>query len=922
MLKKSIATAMLVMLPIAANASWTFNTWAKSAGGTITSRNGTQTSVNGSFFKSYTTHSTKLTATVTANAGYTISNVVLNGVSLGAQGASYTNALISGGAGANVAQSLYASFKAALLPMTAGTGAGGYVSPTSVAGIYYNTKLTSPLVFTFQPKSGYSVAGITGAPAAALTVYNATTGKYDAVTLPAPVNKAVKATIPAGSVLTAGFTLSGTFSSPKIRPIIRPPQPCIIGTPNTLIATDTNGDAATGTWKVSGGPYAAIVPPATEALPVTVTLTGTNPANFTPTIVGDYSFKFTGGAESYSTTASCSSYDYKTLAQNQCTNCHNENNIGGVGMPTNVLNNWAASANYDANLCSKCHSGAGTGGHPGTLVAPVADHDDKGLTCVKCHNNSTNGDAHAISTTAVPGCIGCHSTNQNAGAGFVQDNAGVRPITTEFAKWSHHVTGVTLQDAHCAACHLEGKVVGGKIVTDPTYHVADNKTHLRNADTNADIQWDPAAPSFSNMDNFCLSCHDSDGATGISAIQAIMIPAAGKTASATNPFADTISNQYDMLERPAVIDAKSQFNTSNPSHHAVLGQKYTGRTRVAGARSVDTVAFASNSSAALPGKRSTIYDAGKFDATYATLSPAPGTSDTSLGDDSVLHCADCHTVGQFRAADVGTKYNNAVIGAHGSNNEYLLRNNIGTDARHQGAETTTGNYPTVGMGTKPYLVCFNCHAFSTYGSVGSATSAAGQNHAGEYANTTRCNGPDNTVFGNMTGEARLRSMNTILTATGATGYGKPAGAMYGNVFGIQCNNCHNSGYSAGNLFGGIHGAKDATYIDGMGNTTKHYRFMPGLANVMYVPGTKGGFTGGTLAPYNSYSGNRNGIGTGDPPQQTFTTLPYRTIVSGTPTANVTLKANGTRSISITTNSITGTGTRNSLTRRCWIWTQR
>jgi hypothetical protein len=478
---------------------------------------------------------------------------------------------------------------------------------------------------------------------------------------------------------------------------------------------------------------------------------------------------------------------------------------------------------------------------------------------------------------------------------MVNDNNGVRAITTEFAKWSHHVTGVTLNDAHCAACHLEGKVEDGKVVVDRSKHMADNKTHLRNADTDADIQWDPAAPSHTNMDNFCLTCHDSNGATSPMSvkIQAYInskgLAAAGKTASATNPFGDTISNQYDLLERPAVVDAKGQFATANNSHHAVLGKKYTGRTRVSGSRQIaNAAAFNSNSSAAMPGKRSTIYDAGKFQSDYTTLADATGETDvagslsgrnggTTLGDDSTLHCGDCHTVGQYRAADVGTRYNKAVIGAHGSNNEYMLRNNVGTDALHQGAETVVigGNVGT-GYGVKPYLVCFNCHAFTTYGTVTSNNGETGVNHAGEYAKDDRCNGPFNTVFGAATGEARLTPK---VTATSAANYGQGptgTGKYFGNMFGIQCASCHSSGVK-GNIFGGIHGSKTQTYTDGMGNTTKHIRFMPGLGNAMYVPGVKGGFTGGANAVYKAYSGNRNGTGSGNSLGQTWSLLPVRTI---------------------------------------------
>jgi len=553
--------------------------------------------------------------------------------------------------------------------------------------------------------------------------------------------------------------------------------------------------------------------------------------------------------------------------------------------------------------CYECHSAVLAPSHKGNASLIVA------TDCGNCHR------PHNVEQFVAGRCIACHAVGQNSNAtgNYVNDNNGVREITSEFRKWSHHVTGVTLNDAHCTACHLEGTVVDGEVVVDTSKHMADAKTHLRNADSDADMQWDPAAPSFSTLDNFCLACHDSDGATSpVSlSLQAYIntkgINAAGKTASPGNPFGDTISNQYDKLQRPAVVDAKGQFATGNPSHHAVLGQKYSGRTRSGVRQVTNPSAFASNSSATLPGARSTIYDAGKFQADYQTLGDAAGepagrTGGLYLGDDSTLHCADCHTVGQYRQADVGSRYNNAVIGAHGSNNEYLLRNNIGSDERHQGVETTytaTGAYASQGYGSKPYLVCFNCHAFQTYGSVGSGTSLNGLNHAGEYANTTRCNGSYNTGFGNMTGEARILSVDMrqvqsaqvgppATSAVTAATYQKRTTTEYSNVFRIQCANCHNSGISAGNIFGGIHGSKDQTYTDGMGNTSKHVRFMPGLGNVMYVPGTKGGFQGGTLASYNSYSGNRNGTGAGNSVGQTFTTLPVRTIVPGVSPAASTL----------------------------------
>jgi len=319
-----------------------------------------------------------------------------------------------------------------------------------------------------------------------------------------------------------------------------------------------------------------------------------------------------------------------------CAGCH--------GPSHNVANPATAGRCYD------CHNVTSAVAHNGNAATGM---DNFQFQCDKCHNS------HNPVAFVGAGCTVCHAVGQNAGSTkFVNDNNGVRSITNEFGKWSHHVTGVSLNDAHCTACHLEGKVVYGKVVLDETKHMTDNMTHLRNADTDADMAWNPDAPSFTTLDTFCLSCHDGNGATfPMSAkIQAYInangVAAAGKMASATNPFGDTISNQYDKLQRPAVVDAAGQFATGNNSHHAVLGQKYSGRTRVAGPRQVNVAAFTANSSAAMPGTRKTIFDAGRFSSTYVTLADAAGETGarnggTTLGDDSTLHCADCHTVGQY-----------------------------------------------------------------------------------------------------------------------------------------------------------------------------------------------------------------------------------------------------------------------------------
>ncbi len=987
MFKKLMVTALLVCsLPVAASASWMFSTWAKSTGGSITSDNKLTPQVvqDSAIMRKYTTVG-PLTATINASTGYTISKIAFgNFTSSGTQTLTVldTNPLVATLAtglltypvtvpASTTNKVLYAWFKANGLTVTATGGTGATASPAKLDNVIVGTKLTVPFTFRFVAKPGYKVGAISIDAASTCT---------KSPTVPLPKNNPVivnaqvagetgTLTLPAGFVFDGSLIINSAAGSLSgLQATISPSRTVVLPASSTTIS-GTSLNATYTKWSSVSRPATATQP--FNAGAGTINNTSTSPS-FIPSVEGLYKFMFiVGDANTRKTlvTTITATTSVVRSVYNQCIACHNQTKVGQLTYSSNhhvysppklnAFNAWSSSAHKNVLTCAGCHVGANSGGHPGSISS---------TTCVPCHagasaalvptvgdtesqrNTKMNAAHQALAGTSGQTCTSCHAINQNAGQGFVQDNNGVRAITAEFEKWSHHVTGVAVNDGQCVACHLEGKVVGTAVVVDPAYHMKGANTYLRNADTDAPIIWNPEAPNHSGMDTFCMSCHDANGATspGSIAIQGwlnadVSRKAPGKTASAGNPFGDTISNDYDFEERPAVVNASSQFNTTNNSHHAVKGKKYSGRTRTGSVRVIANAAtFAANSTAAMPGVRSTIYDSVKsaaavqganafvkrFESLYITLSDNntaeadPRNGGSTLGDDSTLHCADCHTVGQFAArgsvaygnmsaaywtqsgGNAGlSRYNKEAIGAHGSANEYMLRNSIGTDARHQGAEYT--GVVTMGEGTKPYLVCFNCHAFNAYGTiVGSGEGA--KNHAGDYANNERCNGPFNTVFGNMTGETRLRSMVTTTTAVntagigvGATaanktgglpggGYGNfvGAGKFFGNIYGIQCANCHNSG-SKDNIYGGIHGSGvDQTYTDGMGNTSKHFRFMPGLGNIAFVPGVKGGFTGGTLATYKAYSGSRDGsntTGTGDTggaygtANQSFKLLPVRTI---------------------------------------------
>jgi len=668
------------------------------------------------------------------------------------------------------------------------------------------------------------------------------------------------------------------------------------------IPADLASSTVTPVFALAGKMSASLFTPTagTTNNPVNCTITPTSNdalANLT------YSFSVTGLATFASTDNTKTSFSFTpTVAGTYKVAATVTDLLNGGSFTTPAATIVVALAQTNANQgCNSCHS----------TQPALHTYADVVVDCTSCHSATPHNTKLS--------CTGCHSvvqTNPFSDKTLVNDNAGVRAVTGEFSKWSHHVVnanGLAVQDEQCAVCHLEGTVGGEGLMVDSTKHMIDNKTHLRNVqDDTQEFVWDPATPNHANMDNFCMTCHSAAGATSAMSmkLQALITPLTGITASPLNPFGDTISNRYDKMKRPAVTNVDNQFDTGNNSHHGVKGARYTGRTRVAGARQIASPStFANNSSLTLQGVRSTIYDAGNFNALYVPLGTNPATvATTGLGDDSTLHCGDCHTVGQWKAGstvNAAGAANTVVIGAHGSNNEYMLRNSLGTDERHAqiisvNTKDASGRMTVATISiTNPNtatLVCFNCHATNNYGvfvqtglnggnAAGNQVAGQYQSHAGEYAEAGRCNGAGNTLpfNGYTTGKAtdgtqfESRFKGPVTAADAAAGYVSPE---FGNVYGIQCLNCHNSG--AANSFGGIHGSAKNTdagslkvatiayaagvtinggaYINGMGNVSKVERFLPGLGNVMHVPGTLGGFTGGTSA-VTTPAGVYNGKGT-------------------------------------------------------------
>ena len=901
MFKRIIVLAtLLCALPALANA-FTLTTWAKSQGGVINSpvMMG-QTVTNGSMSATFTN-----TSTVTAipNSGWTISRVQVNGITQTnpASGASFSKRFVyplTGNA------SLYATFARIQYTITmTGSGSSGSATPSSVKA--YAGVQNPPVTFLFVPAKGKTLTGVTGLVAgdegANWQYVDAVTGNpilASQLAAASNVGKRIKLNI----VNVSGFmTLAATFGSSSLT--AGADQAVMCGTKVTLKGTT---GALSYKWTQVQGPHVVL----SNALTY-------NPTFTAPATPCTLRFKLVAGGNTTYTYVYVTN-SYAALGRTQCQTCHDTQGVG----PT-VFAAWSTSVHKQGGrMCWYCHSQANNGGHPGNdpacanchTTTPTANHSvytaeiggdaSDSATCAACHCSTP--DIHSV--TARPpsagGCVACHSFALNAGPQFVQDNNGVRQITGaggEFQQWSHHIindTGNAVDpvDAQCVVCHLEGTVIAGAVVVDSTVHMKTRMVYLRDCNTalnqsksdGTGFTWDPQNPNHTAMDQFCMSCHNASGAAtafnnlSTGGIKRIATPA-GKAFSALNPFGDKIQNNYDGLSRGAVVAVYDQFNPSNTSHHAVRQPRYTLSTAgTPGSLDAKFANISANNAAAgytnlrfASGQSyvGTLSDTGKFVTTYKPLVNSNGAF-APLADNSQLHCGDCHTNGQWAArgtlafglysAAYGpgvSKYYKQAIGAHGSDNEYMLRNSNGDNSLNP-----------------MNLVCYICHSATIYGSGSASTvtrmkfnisgvTATGlpatnpgslngnswtlynyttNTTGGNYTNgrplgpygvgllddpsqqkrnatgtiTTNatahdgvagtlgnyhCNDDQNNTAG-ITGLARLNA-KALTTAQfyGYTSGHYPSGTGGGNAFGIKCANCHNSGDGTYPGYGGIHG---------------------------------------------------------------------------------------------------------------------
>jgi hypothetical protein len=392
-------------------------------------------------------------------------------------------------------------------------------------------------------------------------------------------------------------------------------------------------------------------------------------------------------------------------------------------------------------ICQTCHTNTdwhrNDDSHPDH--PPSHAHNMPSDDCRGCH-------PHTDGFRGAGDCLGCHDKPQE-----IAPPSGVfrRRIVDsaspgddgEFGLGftSHHVndgTGaeiVTRWD--CVVCHAEGDAVTGE--ADSNYHQKDG-VQLKDVDTGvAYSDWSGLTPF--QRSSFCLSCHDTDGATIISSRPA---PPPAEEPDATNdplnPFNDGLTNAHEPTgldgtpaphSRTRVLDVEAQFDTANASHHAVLGPAYVSAADCLGAGDPHSCCTGAGTGPTcdLP-----------FGSTVDNQIQGVRTD---LGWNSVIDCEDCHY------GDPAT----TKLSAHGTATaRYMLRDQDGNEAataepgstsicfRCHTPDDTTGVF-TDHVGTTQHtqdsfnifnIYCLSCHGGGEFGGIHGVDAAVADDDGG------------------------------------------------------------------------------------------------------------------------------------------------------------------------------------------------
>jgi predicted CxxxxCH...CXXCH cytochrome family protein len=185
---------------------------------------------------------------------------------------------------------------------------------------------------------------------------------------------------------------------------------------------------------------------------------------FIPTVVGTYIFSLTVTGGSTANITVTVTNDLVGAIRTACYNCHA---ASGIGTSQNVFGKWSSSSHKSKGVvCSKCHVGADTGGHPGQVGSGSVSEINFNYTGATGSSNF---------------CVTCHNP----------------AIVTDFAASKHFIRAGS---ASCSYCHVGG-------VHNPNAACID----CHNPGNSQGLPWPPAGLEFHNTytgTNRCTECHN------------------------------------------------------------------------------------------------------------------------------------------------------------------------------------------------------------------------------------------------------------------------------------------------------------------------------------------------------------------------------------------------------------------------------
>ncbi|MHC4778231.1 MAG: cytochrome c3 family protein [Planctomycetota bacterium] len=375
----------------------------------------------------------------------------------------------------------------------------------------------------------------------------------------------------------------------------------------------------------------------------------------------------------------------------KCTRCHEPHNSQGnfkhirttITTPNSGDRTVSYTTSEGTELVNSSHTGVCQVCHTTTTyytnTSSWPDSHNNGADCRNCHDHAAGFPG------AGGGCTGCHGSEQGSGSYGNNKRRIIVGSTGDFdqrtgSRMGGHFDGgsgnADPTDFECMVCHAEGEIQSGSVVTTSLHQ--NQQIDLYNVDSPSGAKfvvktfpggsgWDSSSPDYqNNLTEFCLRCHDSDGAS--SHFTSNTSPLSG-TPGASNPFGDG-NSPMDLIAR---------FQVSNYSSHAInssrggLGAKYSADWPTDG-NAMDGNSFVSG-----------------------------------WGSASTTECSDCH-LGQDTAG-TPTYYHNA----HGSRNlGWLVTDKNGMD---QAVTPTNRSYET----STSTVICYKCHLPGTYSGDGTTT---------------------------------------------------------------------------------------------------------------------------------------------------------------------------------------------------------